>query len=339
MVIYNNQYNFKRKTIFPSRESKKYYNFYWSRYKLWETLVKRLEEDKDNFILVSAKTGAGKSTLIGKILFNHAMLEDNFMKKDGSKMFEPEIGFIIDPDEFAYKMITQEGSVLWADEGRNIGNRQQWFSKINQAVANRKNKNRKLKNTYFIAIPYETEFDPKLALHLTMWIWVKRRGIAEIYVPRSGRKGVGGLDINKIIEREEKYLKENPKTTFIPPTIHPEYVGRIRFSKFSKKENKLYQRLVKEKKATGELSEEEKEKYGLNVTKQPKQIVLDAIEKIKKGEITNKKDLWLEIDKIDDTQTKKLKLLDFYLKLEGWGTFNKLFEKGKLKKQTIEIEW
>lgn len=324
-----------RKSIFPSRESKIFYHFWWSRTSLWKALLMRLKEEKDNFILVSAKTGAGKSTLIGKILFNHAMKELNFMKDDGSMMFEPEIGFIIDPDEFAYKMITQEGSVLWADEGRNIGNRQQWFSKINQAVANRKNRNRKLKNTYFIAIPYETEFDPKLALHLTMWIWVKKRGVAEIYVPRSGRKGVGGLDINKIIEREDRYLKENPKHNFIPPTIHPEYVGRIAFGPFNKAEDKLYQKLVKAKKATGDLSEEEKEKYGLSTEKEPKQIILDAIEKIKKGTIKNKKELWLEVDKIKDTDAKKLKLLDFYLKLEGWGTFNSLFSKEKLKK----IEW
>lgn len=326
-----------RKTIFPSRESRIFYSYWWSREALWRALLKRLEEEKDNFILVSAKTGAGKSTLIGKILFNHAMTEPNFMKNDGSMMFEPEIGFIIDPDEFAYKMITQEGSVLWADEGRQIGNRQQWFSKINQAVANRKNKNRKLRNTYFIAIPYEKEFDPKLALHLTMWIWVKKRGVAEIYVARSGRKGIGGLDINKIIAREEKYLKENPKTNFIPPTIHPEYVGRIAFGKLNKKENKLYQKLVKEKKATGDLSEEEKEKYGLNTEKEPKQIILESIEKIKNGKITNKKDLWLSLDKIKDSDDKKIKMLNFYLKLEGWDTFTKLFGKNKLEQ--IDIEW
>jgi hypothetical protein len=57
-------------------------------------------------------------------------------------------------------------------------------------------------------MPYEAEFDPKLASHLHIWIWI-RRGVGEIYVKRSGVKGGKGLDIKEILDREQKWLKEN----------------------------------------------------------------------------------------------------------------------------------
>ncbi len=34
---------------------------------------------------------------------------------------------------------------------------------------------------------------------------------------------------------------------------------------------------------------------------------------------------------------KKLKLLNFYLKLEGWSGFQKMFDKSKLKQ--AEVDW
>jgi len=185
-------------------------------------------------------------------------------------------------------------------------------------------------------MPFESEFDPKLAGHLHMWIWI-RRGVGEIYVKRSGIKGGKGLNIQDILEREQKYLKENPKRTFVPPTIHPEYCGRIAFAKLTAGLKARYDELVKVKKATGEMTDEEKKKYGVEIVKNSKQIVKEIIDKIKKGEIKDKATAWECMEQIEESDDKKIKLMNFYLKLEGWDTFNKLFDKKKLEQ--VKVEW
>lgn len=322
--------NQRKKTIFPHRNSKMFYDFWWSHKALWGALLGRLKIEKDAFILISGDTGAGKSHFTGMICFKHARDEPNFVLNDGTTMFNPKENFIIDADEFAYKMITKEGQVLWLDEARRVANRRKWYSKINNAVADRKNQNRKLFNIYFLCMPFEREFDPVLASHLTLWIWI-RRGVGEVYCKRSGVKGGTGLNIQTILEREEKYLKENLKKTIVNPTIHPEYVGRIAFTKLSTKLEKEYKDLVKSKKATGDLTDEEKKKYGIVEEKTPENITQDAVEKIRSGEVKDKKTLWNELSVLKETDDKKLKMLNFYLQLEGLDTFGKLFNKKKLE--------
>ena len=325
----------RKKTIFPHRYSSIFYDFWWSHKALLESMLGRLRIEKDVMVLVTGDTGSGKSHFTGTIAFKHAEREDNFILNNNTKMFIPKENFIIDPEEFAYKMITKEGQFLWLDEARAAANRRNWFSAINKAVTERKNKNRKLFNIYFFCMPFEREFDPALGSHLTMWIWV-RRGVGEVYVKRSGVKGGVGLNIQAILDREEKYLKENPKKTIVNPAIHPEYCGRIAFSKLTTTFEKEYKDLVKAKKATGDLTDEEKLKYGIKIKKSPKQVINELIDRIKSGEIKNKRKLWNELDCLDLTDDKKLKMLNFYLKLEGWDTFNKLFDK---KKIVIKDPW
>ena len=61
--------------------------------------------------------------------------------------------------------------------------------------------------------------------------------------------------------------------------------------------------------------------------KEPKEVVLESIQKIKDGDIKDKKGLWESMDDVALDDEKKVKLLNFYLKLEGWDGFNKLFDK------------
>lgn len=329
-----NYSHFRNKSIFPHRYSKIFYDFWLSHTAFWNALLQRLRIEKDVLILVSGDTGSGKSHLTGNFCLKHAKKEPNFILNDGTTMFNPKENFIIDPEEFAYKMITKEGQVLWGDEFRRSANRRNWYSAINKSIIDRKNTNRKLFNIYFLCFPFEKELDQQLASHLTLWLWV-RRGVCEVYCKVSGIKGGTGLNINAILDREEKYLKENPKKTFINPTIHPEYIGRIAFNKLTAGLEREYKELVKEKKAIGDLTDEEKKKYGIEVEKPSKMIVNEAIDKIKSGEIKDKRTLWNYLENIKETDAKKLQLLNFYLKLEGWDTFNKLFDKKKLQTKDV----
>ena len=333
--MYNN--NYRKKTIFPHRYSKCFSNFWLSQTVLWNALLERLRVEKDVLVLVTGDTGTGKSNFVGNICFKHAENTDNFVMNDGSKMFIPEEDFIIDPDEFAVKMITKAGNVLWIDEARDGISRRNWASNINKTIISRKNKNRKLRKIIFLLLPFEAEIDPQMAKHATLWIWVKQRGVCEVYCKRSGVKGGTGLNIQAILDRETKYFRENPKATMAFPTIHPEFIGRIQFGALTTNLDKKYRDLGEKKKATGELSDEEKIKYGIEVVKEPKEIVIEAIEKIKAGEIQDKKTLWEELDSTNLEDSKKLTLLNFYLKLEGWSGFHRLFDKKKLKQ--LDVDW
>jgi energy-coupling factor transporter ATP-binding protein EcfA2 len=311
-------------------------DYWWTHKALWSAMLERLKIEKDVMVLITGDTGSGKSHFAGMLAFKHAMQENNPVLNNESKMFVPEENFIISPEEFAYKMITKTGEVLWGDEFRRGANRRDWYSPINKAILDRKNTNRKLFNIYFLCMPFEAEFDPKLAGHLHLWIWV-RRGVAEVYIKRSGVKGGSGLNIQNILEREAKYLRENPKKTIVNPTIHPEYCGRIAFTKLSEKHEKLYKELVKAKKAVGDLTDEEKEKYGIEIIKEPKEVVNDIVEKIKKGELKSKREVWNALEGLELEDKKKETLLNFYLNMEGFGTFKKLFGKEKLNQ--VEVNW
>lgn len=337
MAFINN--NFRQKTIFPNRYSKKFDSFQLSYKLLWESITERLKLKKDAFILITGKTGNGKSTVVGKLNFRHAEKEPNFILNNGEMMFIPEKHYIIDGDEFAYKMITEQGSSLWYDEAREGSNRQGWYDKVNKAIKQRKNTNRKLFNVYWFCMPLETEFDPKLAAHLTAWIWVKKRtgnrAVCEVYVANNTRKGGRGLDIEAIIKREEKWEKENPGKSTINPIIHPEYCGRMVFAPFAKEEDKKYNELVKLKSATGKLTEEELEKWGIESSKTDEERAEEIAKKIAKGKITDKMDAWDAMKEMGIPDKKKIEMVSFYLKLFDLGTFNKVFDTKKKRLSNI----
>jgi len=324
-----------RRTIFPHNYSKIFDRFKIAHEALWKAMKMRLEMEKDNLVIITGDTGTGKSTLVGNFCFKKAAVEPNFVLNDGTMMFDDEKCFIIDPDEFAAKMITGAGDVLWVDESRDALSRRNWASKINKTIISRKNKNRKLRKIVFLLLPFERELDKEMLKHITLWIWVKKRGLCEVYCKRSGIKGGSGLNVEEILKREEKFFKENPRSSRCPPTVHPEFIGWLTFGPFTAGLERRYLHLVDLKKATGELTDDEKIKYGIEVVLKPEEVIQEAIKQIKDGKIQDKKTLWETLAVLDIDDADKLKKLNFYLKLEGWDTFNKLFAKSKLEEKAI----
>ena len=262
--------------------------------------------------------------MTGNFCLKYFSKEDNFILNDGTKMFTKD-NFITTAEEFAVKMITQSGKVLWVDEGRSSVSRRDWYNKMNKTIIGRKNTNRKLRNIIFLLLPFEREIDPNMVSHATLWFWV-RRGTVEIYAAAPNFKGSKGLDIQSILDREDKYRAENPNCTMVLPYIHPEFIGRLHFKALTPGYKKEYDDLVEEKEAAGSLTEEEKLKFGIIEQASPETIIKNIVEQVKNGEVSNKKDIWDALKKetnLDDT--KLLKQLNFYLKLDGLPTFSKLF--------------
>ncbi len=313
---------FKTKTIYQDRNAKMFYHYSISMTNLCKGILNRIQINKDSTILITGPTGVGKSTLIAKLCFNKFAHMDN-IKVDGEKMFVDE-NFIIDPEVFAARMITDKGNVLWVDEARDGISSRNWHSKINKTIISRKNKNRKRGIVSFILLPYEKEVDKSFLNHITMWIFLKSRGIAEVYVSSNARKGGQGLNVQRIIDRETKWFKENPSRRASDPTIHSEYIGNIFFGKLSNAEEKRYEDLVDKHHAAGELTAEEEEK--LNPTMDKKELeqqIPNVLDEVEKGEIKTKREMWDKLKTLTKFEDAILvRHINRHLKIRGYKNFN-----------------
>ena len=314
--------SWNKKTIFRDRDARMFWRYYLPQNKICTALADRTGMNKDSVVLVTGPTGVGKSTIVGKLCFNFFENMEN-IKIPGEMMYTDN-NFIIDPEILASRMITDKGNVLWVDESRDSISSKNWNSQINKTIVSRKNKNRKRGILLFILLPYEKEVDKSFLNHVTMWLFVKKRGVVEIYVSNNSRKGGQGLNVERIIDRETKWFKENPRKRVIDPTIHPEYIGSMVFGAFSKAQEKRYESLVEKHHASGELTEEEEEAMSPSMDKKETEkqipIVLDEVEN---GNIKSKREMWdklKELTKFDDALL--IRHINRHLKIRGYKNFN-----------------
>lgn len=232
--------------------------------------------------------------------------------------------FIVDPQDLASRMITDKGNVLWSDESRDGISSRGWNSEINKTIISRKNKNRKRGIVTFILLPYEKEVDKSFLNHITMWIFVKKRGYAEVYVSNNTRKGGQALSVQRIIDREEKWFKENPGRNNVRPIIHSEYIGELYFGAFSKAEEKRYNALVEKHHASGKLTEEEEERLNPQIdNKQAEKQIPIILDEVEAGTMKSKRDMWdklKELTKFDDALL--IRHINRHLKIRGFKNFN-----------------
>ena len=319
MVIFK-QWN--KKTIFPDRDAKVFFHRYLTYPRLCNALRGRQEINKDGVVFISGPTGSGKSTLAGKLCFNYFQDMDN-VKMPEDKMYTDD-NFIIDPEDYAKRMIIDKGSVIWWDESRDGLSSKNWNKEINKTIVSRKNKNRKRGIISIILLPYEGEVDKSFLKHITMWIWIKKRGVGQVFVSANARMGGHSLNIPAIIDRQNKWLKENPSKRIVPPTIHPEFIGQIYFGAFTKAEEKRYDALVEKHKASGQLTAEEEESLEPQMDKKEleEQIPL-ALDEVEAGTIKSKRELWEKLKDLTKFEDALLiRHINRHLKIRGFKNFN-----------------
>jgi len=311
-----------KKRISIDRDAKMFYHYSISHKTLCKALVQRIKLMKDAVILVTGSTGVGKSTLATKLCFEHFEQIDN-LKVPGEKMYTDE-NFIVDPEDYASRMIIDKGSVLLWDESRDGLSSKNWNKEINKTIVSRKNKNRKRGIISFILLPYEGEVDKSFLKHVTMWIWIKKRGLAQVFVASNSRMGGHGLSIPIIIDRQEKWLKENPRRRIVPAIIHQEYIGTIVFGALTKAQEIRYNGLVEKHHATGKLSEEEEEKINPMMTKKEIETQIPLIlDEVAEGKFKNKREMWDKAKELTSLEDKELiAYFNRHLKIRGLKRFD-----------------
>jgi hypothetical protein len=110
------------------------------------------------------------------------------------------------------------------------------------------------------------------------------------------------------------------------------------YTKNSFHQGKTYKELIKMKSATGKLTDDEMEKFGIEKVKEPEVIVEDIVKRIKKGEITDKFTAWNELKELNIPDAQKVRLLNFYLNLFDMGSFNKVFKNKKEKLSNLALK-
>lgn len=318
---------YQRKTIFEDRIAKKFKKTKVSLKKFCERQVKRIEYQKDSFILVTGPTGSGKSTLVGKFCFSFFETQINIVTGEGNMYNDGN--FCVDPEVFAKLMVQRRGSVLWLDEAIDAVNRRNWNSKVNQLIISRKNRNRKLFNVYFMILPLATQVDKALSPHINFWIQCpKRKGNhvkARLFVATNDRLASNGLDVAKMIDREEKWFKENPSKAECPPTIHPEFRGYLVFKAFERKDQERYDSLVEQHKTYGDLTEEEEALETLGTQKEIEKNLKKLVKDVFDGKVKTKMELWEQAQKISGyTHAKLERELNRYLSIQGLRTFKRI---------------
>jgi len=313
---------FIRKTIHFDRDAKMFHHYGISQRSFCEIQAQRVLIKKDAVILITGPTGSGKSTIASKLCFNFFEEMDNSMVP-GEKMYTDD-NFIIDPEDYATRMITDKGSVLFWDESRDGLSSKNWNKEINKTIVSRKNKNRKRGIISFVLLPHEGEVDKSFLKHVTTWIWIKERGIGQVFVAANARMGGHGLSIPNIIERQNKWLKENPSRRVVPPIIHPEYVGNIIFGAMSNKQEKRYDALVEKHQACGKLSEEEQaEKNPIVDEKEIDNQIPLILDAVANGEIKSKREMFEKAKGITGLADKKLiSCFNRHLSIRGLKKFN-----------------
>ena len=311
---------FSKKTIFEDRDAKMFHHYSISIKTLCNIMVERVNNKKDNTVLITGIIGFGKSVLAGKMCFNYFEHIDN-PRVPGQKMYTDD-NFIVKPEDYAKRMIEDQGTVLWWDESRDGLSSKNWNKEINKLIVSRKNKNRKRGITSLVLLPYEEEVDKSFLKHVTMWIWIKERTLAWVFVSAKPRMGGHGLHIPTIIERQNKWLKENPTRKTVPATIHPEFIGCVVYGGLTNKQDDRYNYLTDKHHAVGEHTDEEL--AGQEMSKEETEILIPKIlDQVESGEIKTKREMFEKAKEATGLPDNKvIALFNRHLGIRGLKKFN-----------------
>jgi hypothetical protein len=212
--------------------SKKYYPaklYKWVTIPLYlikEMLLGRRSNERDNVILVTGARGDGKSTFVGKCLFQ---FED----------FDPYECMVYNKEKM-FELIKKKNGYIWADEAVVNAARGNVMSRANKMLHEIVTINRDNFNIVFFCMPFVEDFDTKILQYVSMWIHIDSRGVGVVMLPSN--KGIFGKrnwDIDAMKKMFDEFQKENKGAYHVPYWIYPNFRGYVRFGKLTVEQDKI----------------------------------------------------------------------------------------------------
>lgn len=285
---------------------------------LKKLIQKRINNRYDCNIIVTGKTGIGKSTVIYQIL-----------KKFRSFKIEDKLTY--SRTEFIHLIKDFKRSVIWNDELIGSAFKRNFFEREQIQLIEILTKYRSNYNVVMGALPVFFTLDKELLKLFRVHIQVIARGKAILHLPKEGRMysdDIWDVKYNKTLEdRWSKKREKNPNFK-IPYHKLSTFKAYLFFDPLTEEEEEKYEKLKDEKRnAVENPNEEEKKK---KETFYEKLIVM-----VKEGNLTN--DELLQICKFNGKKFSSVKSrLNQILRDEGKGENLKMFlktsSKGKVTK-------
>lgn len=209
----------------------------WSCRKLADSIKNRIESKRDSNIIISGRTGIGKSHLANVFL----------------NKFE---GFNINKhltyrrDEMIDMIINQTKGFIWNDEFISSAFKRGFYEKAQIRLISTLTKYRANYNLTVACIPNFYSVDVELRKLFSLHIFVIERGLAVIHVPLKerlfGNENWDSKENSKLENEWNAKKRKNPKFK-IPYHQLSTFVGYLHFPKLTAKQEEIYERLKIEK--------------------------------------------------------------------------------------------
>lgn len=191
-----------------------------------QMLLGRRSNEKDNIVLVTGARGDGKSTFVGKILFQ---FED----------FVPYESMIFSKEKM-FELVKKKNGFIWADEAVVNAAKGNVMTRANKMLHEIFTINRDNFNIVFFCMPFIEDFDSKILQYCSMWVHIDSRGLGVILLPSNkGLFGKRRWDIDAMKKMFDEFLRENSTSVHVPYWIFPNFRGYCRFAKLSAKQDKI----------------------------------------------------------------------------------------------------
>lgn len=243
-----------------------------------QMLIERRSNEKDNIVLVTGARGEGKTTFVGKILFQ---FED----------FVPYDSMVYNKEKM-FELVKKKNGFIWGDEAVVNAAKGNVMSRANKMLHEIFTINRDNFNIVFFCMPFVEDFDSKILQYVSMWVHIDSRGLGIVLLPSN--KGIFGKrnwDLDAMKKIFDEFVRENNTAFHVPYWIFPNFRGYCRFGKLSDKQYEIV-REIKSLRKNENMEKEMKENIVIDVKLSDNYVKFSAkklSEMIAKGEIRDYK--------------------------------------------------
>lgn len=276
-------------------------------YMIKEMMLSRKVNEKDNVILITGARGDGKSTFVGKILFQ---FED----------FDPYKSMVYSKEKM-FDLVREKDGYIWADEAVVNAAKGNVMSKANKMLHEIVTINRDNFNMVFFCMPFVEDFDSKILQYVSMWVHIDSRGLGVMLLPSNkGLFGKRNWDIDGMKKLFDEFQKENRGISHVPYWIYSNFRGYIRFGKLTKQQDTIMKEIKSVRKNE-------------NLEKQTQENVVNEIKQFDNYNKYSAKKLAEQVAKgeIRDIESFNMTCEDMKLDAKSMeGKINKIFKKSNV---------